>query len=365
MWYSGTLMYQLKLVNLLGLFLTATVSGQEWGDQIPPSDVDVHIPENYDASVPSPLIIFLHGYSPVNGGWTDAFAFGITDPAYYEGYLLATPDGSYDSSGFYYWDGSDACCNFDDANPDHVGYIEALVQSIQTTHTVDPRRIHLVGYSNGGFMAHRLGCEKPELFASIISVAGAGPIDMDTCVGTDSLSVLQIHGTLDETIFYNGGELYGVEFPSAETTVENWVAHLGCESTPTSLNGFLNLDGFTWGDETEVIRYNNDCELAGEVELWKMHDAEHTFWFWYQSFEYMFDWFDAHQKPTSCLGDFDHDAQVNVADLLLLIGYWGMGQGDLNGDLTTNVHDILILIGEWGPCQAQSQLLNGIQHMNK
>jgi polyhydroxybutyrate depolymerase len=355
-----------KLI-LLGLFLATSALAQEWGDQIPPSEVYVQEPVAYDGNSQTPLIIFLHGYSPVNGEWTDSFAFGIADPAYYEGYLLATPDGSYDSSGFYYWDGSEACCDFDGTNPDHVGYIEALVQSIQASHNVDPRRIHVVGYSNGGFMAHRMGCEKPNLFSSIISVAGAGPMEMSVCVPTESLSVLQIHGTLDETISYNGGNLYGIPFPSVQTIIANWVEHIGCESEPTSLPDYLNLDGFTWGDETEVIQYTNSCSSAGGVEHWKMHDAEHTFWFWYEAFEHMFTWFDQHQKPNTCPSDFDGDTSVDVSDLLLLISYWGDEQGDLNGDQITNVQDLLFLIGEWGPCPVWKQQSHGelVPHLQR
>lgn len=341
---------KLLLVIILGHWCCNGTYGQEWGDQIPPDEVYVQEPVNYDGSEATPLIIFLHGYGPVNGGWADALLIGVADPAYYEGYLFTAPNGSYDSWGFYFWDGGEACCDFDDANPDHVGYIEALVDSIQMSHNVDPQRIHLIGYSNGGFMAHRIGCEQPDLFASMISIAGTGSMDMYDCLSTSSLSMLQIHGTLDTTILYNGGELFGVPYPSVETTMTNWSKHIGCKSNPVASSDYLNLDGSVWGDETEVIQYTNECNAIGEIELWKMHGATHTYWFWYEAFEYMFDWFDAHQKPNTCLGDFDGDSTVNVHDLLILIGHWGTASGDLNGDQTTTVSDVLVLIGAWGQC---------------
>ncbi len=342
----------MKLFSVLVLVwgLTSSLFAQDWGDQIPPEEVEVQEPLGYDGSSPTPLIIFLHGYSPVNGGWTDAFTIGIADPAYYEGYLFAAPDGSYDSSWLYYWNASDACCDFDGSNPDHVGYINAVVDAIQLSHNVDPKRVHIVGYSNGGFMAHRLACESPDKFASMISISGVGSMTIDTCVQSEYMSILQIHGTLDPTILYNGGHLFGVEYPGAEQTMSNWAKHVGCKPNPVSDDEFLNLDINIWGSETEVVRFNETCKSDNEFLLWKVHAADHTFWFWYETFELMFQWLDDHQKPNDCVGDFDGNAVVDVNDLLTLINAWGTQDGDLDGDLDTNVNDVLVLLGGWGDC---------------
>jgi len=58
-------------------------------------------------------------------------------------------------------------------------------------------------------------------------------------------------------------------------------------------------------------------------------------------------------KPL-CPGDLNNDSNVNVSDLLLLLGSWGPCpapcSADLNGDGTVNVSDLLMLLGVWGPC---------------
>jgi len=54
-----------------------------------------------------------------------------------------------------------------------------------------------------------------------------------------------------------------------------------------------------------------------------------------------------------CTADLGGDGNVNVTDLLDLIGDWGPCAecpADLNGDGNVNVTDLLELIGEWGPC---------------
>ena len=62
---------------------------------------------------------------------------------------------------------------------------------------------------------------------------------------------------------------------------------------------------------------------------------------------------EGHVDPCICAGDVNGDLQVDVADLLLLINYWGASDppfGDLDGDQDVDTSDLLILIGDWGSC---------------
>lgn len=55
----------------------------------------------------------------------------------------------------------------------------------------------------------------------------------------------------------------------------------------------------------------------------------------------------------ACPGDLDANGQVDVLDLLALLGAWGPCAGcpaDLNLDGTVDVQDLLILLGAWGAC---------------
>ena len=49
--------------------------------------------------------------------------------------------------------------------------------------------------------------------------------------------------------------------------------------------------------------------------------------------------------------DLNGDDEVNVTDLLMLLGNWGCtGLGDINNDSVVNVTDLLLLLGAWGVC---------------
>jgi hypothetical protein len=50
----------------------------------------------------------------------------------------------------------------------------AWIQWIKETYPIDPRRVHIVGMSNGGWMVKRFGWEHQELFASISPYCGGG-----------------------------------------------------------------------------------------------------------------------------------------------------------------------------------------------
>lgn len=56
------------------------------------------------------------------------------------------------------------------------------------------------------------------------------------------------------------------------------------------------------------------------------------------------------ESPPACPTDVDGDGNVNVADLLIVLGAWGTPGGDITGDGTTNVADLLAVLGAWGPC---------------
>ena len=59
-------------------------------------------------------------------------------------------------------------------------------------------------------------------------------------------------------------------------------------------------------------------------------------------------------NPTVCAADINNDDQVNVADLLGVVGAWGPCNGcpaDINDDGQVNVADLLAVIENWGACK--------------
>lgn len=54
----------------------------------------------------------------------------------------------------------------------------------------------------------------------------------------------------------------------------------------------------------------------------------------------------------ACEGDIGGDGEVNINDLLAVIGQWGesKSEADINTDGIVDVTDLLIVVGNWGTC---------------
>ena len=255
------------------------------------------VPSTYDPSRPTPLVIALHGY------YTDPDyilpIFKLTRLAEAKGVLFIAPDGLANPTGNHYWNATDACCDLYDAGTDDVGYLTGLVAEIQGVYNVDPKRIYLLGHSNGAFMSLRLACEHADLFAAVISIAGANDFDPAHCVPSQPVSILQIHGDADMTIRYAGGSTTKhdgrmVQYPSATATVDLWAQRDGCAAA-TESDAALDLESVTPGDETQRLRHTGCPEGVG-AELWTMVGVGHLPLVTDQAPDLWWSWLDSHAR---------------------------------------------------------------------
>ncbi|HEX7521757.1 MAG TPA: PHB depolymerase family esterase, partial [Acidimicrobiia bacterium] len=93
---------------------------------------------------------------------------------------------------------------------DDVGFIATLIDSIAARAPIDRRRVYAVGMSNGAMMAGRLACQLSERIAAIAQVAGTAAADAaQWCHPGRPVPVMQIHGTADPLVPYEGGPLGG------------------------------------------------------------------------------------------------------------------------------------------------------------
>lgn len=249
---------------------TATPVSPEVEALIDERPVNVIVPDDLDAA-PAPLVVVLHGYSGT-GPLQDLY-FGFRDEAARRGALLVHPNGTDDQRGMQFWNATDACCNFFGSEVDDVAYLTAVVEYANSVHPVDPSRVYLAGHSNGGFMSYRLACERPDLFAAIVSLAGAMVADESTCTPDEPVSVVQVHGTLDDVIRYDGGDILGNTYPSAADTTGDWASLNGCEPS-IEPGDALDLETDLTGDETTVARYTG-CPDGVGVELWTIPGGSH------------------------------------------------------------------------------------------
>ena len=57
--------------------------------------------------------------------------------------------------------------------------VDAILADVKAKYNVDPKRVFVIGHSNGGFMSHRLACDRASDVAAIVSLAGATWLEWD------------------------------------------------------------------------------------------------------------------------------------------------------------------------------------------
>jgi polyhydroxybutyrate depolymerase len=266
--------------------------------------VTVHVPPGYDPDRPAPLLIVLHGYT-VSGPETSAY-FHLREVAAQRGYFYAYPNGTLDSDGNRFWNATDACCDFDRSGVDDVAYLDGVIGEIRASFSIDPARIDLIGHSNGGFMSYAMACAQADQIAAMVSLAGATFAAATDCAPTVPVAVLQIHGTADDTIAFDGGSIPGMgpggsraDFPGAEASVAAWAEYNGCATASVvdeHVDVDAELDSGGSPAEASVTRWAV-CPPGGAAELWTIPGGGHSPTISESFPAAVLDFFEAHPKP--------------------------------------------------------------------
>ncbi len=181
----------------------------------------LYVPNSYNPAEAAPLVINLHGYGSNN---IEQEAYGDFRPvADTAGFLVVHPNGTPDNFNIMHWN------TFGTSNVDDVGFLSALIDTLSTDYNVDVKRVFSTGMSNGGFMSFSLACSLSDRIAAIASVTGSNTsVQLNTCSPERPVPIMQIHGTADGTVPYEGNSL----FVPVQTVLDFWVGHNNCATTP-------------------------------------------------------------------------------------------------------------------------------------
>lgn len=192
----------------------------------------IHVPKGENL----PLIIVLHG---AGGNAQSAIETAQIDGlAEEKKFIVVYPNGTGVFREFLLSWNAGGCCNFvEPLGVDDVKFIDFLIDDLEMKYDIDPNRIYTAGISNGGMMAHRLGCDLTDRFAGIASVSSS--MLLDRCEPSDFLSVITFHNLDDPVIPFDGGEsskwvvkLFKLSFNPEKDAVSFWVNHNSCNSSP-------------------------------------------------------------------------------------------------------------------------------------
>jgi poly(3-hydroxybutyrate) depolymerase len=142
------------------------------------------IPESYDASKPTPLVVALHGMGGDENSLFDTYANGLLKrEAGRAGFLVVCPKGR-DSASMY-------------RGAAEQDVLDAMA-NVQRTYRVDATRIYLMGHSMGAYGTWSIAMNHPEIFAALGPISGGGtPAGM---VKIRHIPAYVVHGDDDRTV---------------------------------------------------------------------------------------------------------------------------------------------------------------------
>ena len=229
------------------------------------------VPSNYNPSTPEPLIIGLSGYNQTGSQFEKYLK--LAPLAQTVGFLYLAPDGSKDSHGIRFWNGTPECCDFQSPRIDDDAYILKIINEVSARYSVDQNRIYIVGHSNGGFLANHIACKNADRIAAIVNFAGGSYTSTSACRPSNPISVLEIWGTNDET--YLGNHILGRPIPGAVKIFYNWGSINHCSLSPTTQSQRDSLLSSSKKPDTTVMRFH-ECPASTAIDFWNIKGADHA-----------------------------------------------------------------------------------------
>mgnify|MGYP000857561777 CR=1 FL=1 len=232
----------------------------------------VYIPAIYSGQTPRPLVFQFHG----EPGTADAFEDftrmkSVADTA---NFILVTPNGTIDPGFPQFGQGWNTfiCCR----TVNDVLFVSDMADLLQSQYNIDSMQVYGAGLSNGGMMAYELACNPGSKIAAIASVAGTViKSRLETCIPDRAVPILEIHGTNDPYVPYDG-KISGIDtFSAVDTILVHWVIRNMCATIPD----VVDLPNTNTSDGSTVQRITwPDCSGCSSVELLKISStgAEHS-----------------------------------------------------------------------------------------
>jgi polyhydroxybutyrate depolymerase len=158
-----------------------------------------------------------------------------------ENFIVVYPQGTL-LGGYPHWNSS-APSSDNKSSVDDIGFVEALIENISSTYSINENRIYAAGYSNGGFMSYYLACNSTK-FAAIGSVAGTMIDDSyQNCNALIPTAMINIHGTADSVVLYEGDSYGSTAIKDVVTWWKNFNSCLN-EDVLTNQNGSIEQQIF-------------------------------------------------------------------------------------------------------------------------
>lgn len=172
-------------------------------DSSEPRSYSVYVPNSYHADEPIPLVYVLHG-RPSNG-ISMIYITEMNRVAAQEGFIVVYPNGIGQE-----WNYTRGVPGYATSRIDDARFLSDLIDDLSVNLNIDHTRLYVTGFSNGGFMTHRLACETRGRYAAFAPVgATVFSGQPEYCEGreVEPVPIMMIHGTEDVSVPWDGRQI--------------------------------------------------------------------------------------------------------------------------------------------------------------
>jgi polyhydroxybutyrate depolymerase len=249
----------------------------------------VHVPDGFEGALP--VVVAIHGYGSTATGFEAAHDLNRHADA--NGYIAVYPQGTHFPAPAT-WQGNARITSWNDlaanlgptaAGPhcvdgaveypcppecgtcdrcawtacyDDVGFIDEMLDRVHAEFATDEQRTYLLGVSNGGMLALRLGCNLADRFAAVAPIIAQ--LAPGYACGPDvDVPMLHLYGGSDDTVRHDGKPgADGFIYTTAGETAAVWAAALACHDGPRPWrNEYADKAGL-------VCSAYRDCRIGGQ-----------------------------------------------------------------------------------------------------
>ena len=210
-----------------------------------PRTYTLHVPPGYQNGSALPLVLSFHGHKR-NSEFQEQLS-GFSG----ENVIAVYPQGLVGTDGQTAWTGAPYSAAADD-----VRFTADLLDQLEKDLCIDPSRIYATGKSNGGGFVALLACRMPDRIAAFAPVSGAFYPQSGPCNPSRPAPILDLHGTGDDTIPYQGEPSKGL--PSIPDWVTGWAQRNGCTGQPavrTQHHDVVQISEWTRACRADVTHY--------------------------------------------------------------------------------------------------------------
>ena len=213
----------------------------------------LYVPNSYDRSRPTPLVISMHGAMNAPSFQMNLSQWNTLADEH--GFIAVYPAGEGGGPKTWFLRGRQTPTRMPD-----VIFISELIDKLEASYNIDPARIYANGLSNGGGMTFALSCTLSNRIAAFGPVSAAVTLPIDWCPEARPAPVIAFQGTADRFVPYEGAKVWlaPVPFPSVREWIATWAKRNRCGPNPVESSAAPDVTRLEYtgcADDTAVVLY--------------------------------------------------------------------------------------------------------------